>query len=65
MWVILLMLIKVKTLHDFEIGKVFWITVLTLIGVFIIWFVGIILYGLIDEFVQFIFNLFQEINFRM
>jgi hypothetical protein len=64
-WVILLMLIKVKTLHDFEIGKVFWITVLTLIGVFIIWFVGIILYGLIDEFVQFIFNLFQEINFRM
>lgn len=64
-WVVLLFLIKVKTLHDFEIKKVIGITILTLIGVFVIWFVCIILYGLIDEFVNFIINLFKEINFRV
>jgi len=63
-WVILLFLIKVRVLHDFEIGKVVWITILTLIGMFIMWFVCFILYGLIDEFVNFIINLFKEINFR-
>jgi hypothetical protein len=63
-WVILLFLIKVRVLHDFEIGKMIWITILTLIGMFIMWFVCFILYGLIDEFVNFIINLFKEISFR-
>jgi hypothetical protein len=62
--VILLFLIKVRVLHDFEIGKMIWITILTLIGMFIMWFVCFILYGLIDEFVNFIINLFKEISFR-
>lgn len=64
-WVVLLIIIKIKTLHDFELSKVFWTTVLSIIGVFIAWFVGIVLFGLMDKFIGFIADLIKEINFRM
>lgn len=64
-WVILLIIIKMKILHDFELGKLFWITLLSTIGVFVLWFVGIILFGLIYEFLSFIADLIKELRFRL
>jgi len=64
-WVGLLILIKVKVLHDFELGKLILITFFTLLGMAIIWFIGILLYGLINQFISFFLDLFKEIRFRL
>jgi hypothetical protein len=64
-WVIWLLIVMIRTLHDFEPGKVVGICILTLIGVFIIWFVAIIFYGLIDRFIGFVTELVKEIQFRL
>ncbi|MBO1005133.1 YIP1 family protein [Pseudogracilibacillus auburnensis] len=64
-WVGLLILIKVKVLHDFELGKLVLITFLTLLGMAIIWFIGILLYGLINQFISFFLDLFKEVRFRL
>ncbi len=64
-WVGWLLLLKIKVVHDFEVGKMLWITVITLIGMAIIWFVGILLFGLINQFINFILDLFKEVRFRL
>lgn len=64
-WAGLLVLIKLKVLHDFEAGKVVFITLLTLLAVMIIWFVGILLYGLLSQFVSFFWDIIREMRFRI
>lgn len=64
-WVGLLILIKVKVLHDFEVGKLIFITILTILAILIIWFLAIILYGLLVQFISFFFDIFKEIRFRL
>jgi hypothetical protein len=64
-WVGLLLLIKVKVVHDFEFGKLTWITVISLIGVAIVWFISILMFGLANQFVNFILDLIKELRFRM
>jgi hypothetical protein len=64
LWVALLVLIQVKVVHDFELGKMFWITLLTLIGIFIIWFIGLLVFGLVNQAINFVIDIIKEINFR-
>ncbi len=64
-WTIWLMLLKVKILHDFELGKMVLIVILSLIGIFIIWFIGILMFGLMNQFVNFIFELIKEVRLRV
>ncbi|MBO0991684.1 YIP1 family protein [Bacillus sp. SD088] len=64
-WSGLLILIKLKVLHDFEVGKLIFITFITILAVGIIWFLGILLYGLLSQFVIFFFDIFKEIRFRV
>jgi hypothetical protein len=65
LWVAYLILLKVKIIHDFEPGKVVWITLLTIAGMFIIWFIGLLLFGLINQAISFVIGLYKEINFRL
>jgi hypothetical protein len=64
-WVGWLLLVKVKILHDFELGKLILITFITLLGMAIIWFIGILLYGLINQFIEFILSIIKEMRFRL
>ncbi|MFU1793221.1 YIP1 family protein [Paenibacillus azoreducens] len=64
-WVVYLILLQVKIIHDFTFGKMLWITLLTIIGMFIIWFIGMLLYGLINQSIQFVIGLYKEINYRL
>lgn len=64
-WVGWLMLVKVKIIHDFELGKLIWITFISLIGMAIIWFIGILMYGLINQLINFAGDLIKEMKFRM
>jgi len=64
LWVAWLILMKVKILHDFEIRKVIFITIISVIGIAIIWFVGILLFGISNQFVSFIVDLLKELRLR-
>ncbi|MBB3108799.1 hypothetical protein FHS18_000827 [Paenibacillus phyllosphaerae] len=63
-WSVWLMLVKIKIVHDFEPLKVVWITLLTLAGIAIIWFIGILMFGLINQLINFVLEIVQEVNFR-
>lgn len=63
-WVGWLLLLKVRIIHDFEIVKMLWITFLSIVGVLIIWFVSILMFGLMNQLINFVVDLFKEINFR-
>ncbi|UVI29151.1 YIP1 family protein [Paenibacillus spongiae] len=63
-WCGWLILIKIKILHDFELGKMLWIAVLTVISMAIVLFVGILLFGLINQFVSFVTDIFKEVRLR-
>ncbi|MDQ0112289.1 YIP1 family protein [Paenibacillus harenae] len=63
-WAGWLLLLKVRIIHDFEIVKMLWITFLSIVGVLIIWFVGILMFGLMNQLINFVVDLFKEINFR-
>ncbi|WP_151736620.1 Yip1 family protein [Paenibacillus tengchongensis] len=64
LWVAWLYLLKVKILHDFELRKVVVITLISIAGIGIIWFVGILLFGISNQFVSFIIDLLKELRLR-
>lgn len=64
-WVIFLFLAKVKILHDFELGKMIWIILLSLIGMLVIWFVGFLIFGLVNQAVEFVIGIVKEVQFRL
>jgi len=64
-WVVFLILLQVRIIHDFTFGKMLWITFLTIVGMFIIWFIGLLLYGLINQSIQFVIGIYKEINYRL
>ncbi|OZB94306.1 YIP1 family protein [Paenibacillus sp. XY044] len=63
-WCGWLLLVKIKVLHDFELGKMVGIALLTVIGMVIMLFVLILMYGLINQFCSFILDLIKEVRFR-
>ncbi|HEY0827467.1 MAG TPA: YIP1 family protein [Bacilli bacterium] len=64
LWVILLLLIQVKEIHDFENMKIIWIFVLTVISMFIIWFTCFLVFGLLYQTFNFIVGIVRELNYR-
>ncbi|WP_424768233.1 Yip1 family protein [Paenibacillus sp. sgz302251] len=65
LWVVFLYLLKVKVLHDFELGKLFLIVILTIIGMLIMWFIALLLTGLINQVITFALDLIREVRFRL
>ncbi|MGM0884670.1 MAG: YIP1 family protein [Bacillota bacterium] len=63
-WVGWLLLLKVKIIHDFELVKMAWITVLSIIGILIMWFIGILMFGLMNQLINFVVDMIKELNFR-
>ncbi|MFC5652576.1 YIP1 family protein [Paenibacillus solisilvae] len=63
-WTGWLLLVKIKVLHDFELGKLVWIALLSLLSMAIMLFVGILLFGLINQLIEFILDLIKEMRFR-
>lgn len=63
-WVAWLLLLKVKILHNFDLKKTLFITALSIIGMMIVWFVGILLFGLSNQFMSFVFDIAKELRLR-
>jgi hypothetical protein len=64
-WVILLILMQVKVIHDFELSKTVWVTLLSGFGMMLIWFIGLLVFGLVNQSVQFVLDLYKELSFRL
>ncbi|TJY42167.1 hypothetical protein E5161_09150 [Cohnella pontilimi] len=64
LYLFLQLFLHVKVLHDFEFKRTFWVIVLSIIGMFIIWFVGLLLFGLINQAISFVITVYKEIMFR-
>ena len=63
-WAGWLLLVGIKILHDFEIGKLIWIVLITIVGILIIWYVGILMFGLINQLYNFIADIIKELSMR-
>jgi hypothetical protein len=64
-WVLFLILVHVKVIHDFEFGKTIWITLLSGFGMMLVWFVGLLVFGLVNQSIQFLLDLYKELSFRL
>lgn len=64
-WMIFLLLTHVKIIHDFELGKTVWITLLSFFGMLIIWFIILLLFGLVSQSFQFLADIIKEISYRV
>jgi hypothetical protein len=65
LWIVYLILMQVKIVHDFQLSKMLWIVVLSVIGMFIIWFIGLLIFGIINQTINFLIGLYKEISYRM
>ncbi len=64
-WMLLQLFLHVKVLHDFEFRRTFLVILLSVVGMFIVWFVGLLLFGLINQAIQFVVTVYKEIAFRI
>lgn len=63
-WVAWLFLLKVKVLHNFDLPKTLFISFLSILAVLILWFVCILLFGLANQFVNFLLDVVKELRLR-
>jgi len=63
-WVAWLVLLKVKILHNFNLGKALFIISLSIVGMLIVWFAGILLFGLANQFISFVTDIAKELRLR-
>lgn len=65
LWVAWLLLLKIKILHDFELNRTIGIAALTVFGMALIWVVLVLMYGLVNQAVEFVIGLFKEMAYRI
>ena len=63
-WMLFLILAHVRVLHDFELGKTVGVAVLSFIGMLLIWLVIIMVFGLVNQSIQFVIDIMKEISYR-
>ncbi|MCR8657120.1 Yip1 family protein [Paenibacillus endoradicis] len=63
-WVIWLFILKVKVLHNFDLPKTLFIAFLSIVAVFILWFVCVLLFGLANQFLNFLLDMVKELRLR-
>lgn len=63
-WTILLLVIALQKIHDFTFGKTLSMLALTVFGVAIIVFLGVLIYSLYQQVSAFIVGLYYEIIYR-
>ncbi len=63
-WTALLLIIALQKIHDFSFGKTLSMLALTVFGVAVIVFLGVLVYSLYQQVSSFIVGLYYEIIFR-
>lgn len=64
-WSLGLLFIGNMTIHEFFAGKTIWSALLTIVGMFLVAFIGLLFFSLIGEMVNFVLSVYNEVTFRM
>lgn len=64
LWTLFLLLTHVKIIHDFELGKTMGVTLLSIFGMLIIWFIVLLVFGLVSQSLKFVLDIIKEISYR-
>lgn len=64
-WMLFMLFLQVKVVHDYETRKALGNMLISMIGMLLIWFVIIMIFGLMNQSFSFVLNLFKEINYRI
>ncbi|QYR21415.1 YIP1 family protein [Paenibacillus sp. sptzw28] len=64
LWMLYMLILQVKIVHDFELGKTIGITLLTILAMIIIWFIVLLVFGLVSQSAQFLVDILKEIKYR-
>lgn len=63
-WTLVLIFIANITIHEYELGKSILVCLLTILGMAIILFLGMVFFNLLGDIVSFIKNIITELSFR-
>ncbi|MFW6270749.1 MAG: Yip1 family protein, partial [Bacillota bacterium] len=64
-WTSCLLFFGMMTIHEYTLPKTFFTTILTIIGIGIVLFIGLLFYSVVNQLVQFITDIYAEIVFRI
>lgn len=64
-WSLGLLFVGNMTIHEFFAGKTVWSAALTVAGMFLVAFIGLLFFSLIGEMVNFVMSVYNEVTFRM
>lgn len=64
-WVLALLFIGMMVTHDYTLKKAVLTTILTLLGICLIIFLGIVFANILQDFVSFVYDAYKEIMYRI
>lgn len=65
LWAVTLIYIGNMTIHEFFATKTLWSSALTIAGMFLVSFIGLLFFSLIGEMVNFVASVYAEVTFRL
>ncbi|NLJ75040.1 MAG: hypothetical protein GX331_08630 [Firmicutes bacterium] len=65
LWTLGLIFIGNMTIHEFFTTKTIWSSALTIAGMFLVAFIGLLFFSLIGEMVNFVTSVYTEVTFRL
>ena len=63
-WVVALLLIGMSVTHQYSMKKTILTTILTIVGMGIILFIGLLFFSVIQQIVTFVITIYKEVRFR-
>ena len=64
-WMVGLLFSGMMVVHQYSLGKTVWVAILTIVGMGIVIFLGLLFFSLIDKVYGFFSELYSEIILRM
>lgn len=64
LWVLGLIFFGMMMTHDYSLGKAIKTMILTIVGMALIIFIGLVFYNLIDDMMQYFYGLYRELLYR-
>mgnify|MGYP001241815884 CR=1 FL=1 len=64
-WYVFLLIIGTGVTHDYSVGKNIFTIILTVVGMGLMIFIGLLVFDLLRQMISFIYIIFKEITFRL
>lgn len=64
-WTVVLLLVGTQVTHEYSMAKTIYTALLTVVGIFIMLFIGIFFFVLVDQLISFVVGIEKEISLRL